>query len=245
MLVATLLLPPLRCFSALVRLFVVDPRITDSPLRKSFVPEFRPGPSPASFLHHLPPGHRGIFYLRCPALSSGGRARHCGLRARVIAGREKHIERNLCVGETSNRTAQSGRISPRLELINSNKWPPAYVRPFLRHRFHRSGSRSVKDSSLLAFPHSPSISVSLSRDATSTREATLLFRHPSAFLFVLTRSWTARGVPPGGCWILRGSFAPRSLPISEFVLLETFREMIFCFPFFLFLRFFFLSFFLI
>lgn len=46
MLVATLLLPPLRCFSALVRLFVVDPRITDSPLRKSFVPEFRPGPSP-------------------------------------------------------------------------------------------------------------------------------------------------------------------------------------------------------
>lgn len=59
----------------------------------------------------------GIFYIWCPALAS--RAHVCVRRMRV--GWKHSDER---VGETSNRTTQSGRISPRLELINSNEWPP-------------------------------------------------------------------------------------------------------------------------
>lgn len=58
----------------------------------------------------------GIFYMRCPVLTSRARARVCVRRMRV--GWKHSDER---VGETSNRTAQSGRISPRLELINSNE----------------------------------------------------------------------------------------------------------------------------
>lgn len=207
--------------------------------------KLRSGISTRSFPRFVPPpptarpsGHI-LFTMSCIIIGRT-RAPLWPTCARYCGERETHREKFMRGrNEQPNRTKWTYLASPR---INKQQQMTAYVRPFLRHRFHRSGSRSVKDSSLLAFPHSLPISVSLSRGTTSTGEATLLFRHPSAFLLVLTRSWTARGVPPGGCWILRGSFAPRSLPISEFVLLETFREMIFSFPFFSLLRFF--SFFL-
>ena len=117
---------------------VVDPRITDSaaPKRKTFVPEFRPAPLfliPPFFLcqaieayficdvlHYDRADARAIVaYVR--ALLRRERQRERERERKKEREREKHIERNLCVGETSNRTAQSGRISPRLELINSNK----------------------------------------------------------------------------------------------------------------------------
>lgn len=62
----------------------------------------------------------------------------------VIAGRRETHREKFMRGrnEQPNRTKWTYLASPR---INKQQQMTAYVRPFLRHRFHRSGSRSVKD----------------------------------------------------------------------------------------------------
>lgn len=126
----------------------------------------------------------------------------------VIAGRRETHREKFMRGrnEQPNRTKWTYLASPR---INKQQQMTAYVRPFLRHRFHRSGSRSVKD---------PFLSLSLSSSSSRTRVLhgpPSISRHPHSCLFILPRSWTARGDPPEGSRVLRGSFARRSLPIPR------------------------------
>lgn len=114
--------------------------------------------------------------------------------------------------EQPNRTKWTYLASPR---INKQQQMTAYVRPFLRRRFHRSGSRSVKD------PPSPPLS---SRLASATLPLSLSERTSFSVILApssrfLPDSWTARGDPP--CGGLRGSFARRSLPIAGFVVTFT------------------------
>lgn len=140
--------------------------------------------------------------------------------------------------EQPNRTKWTYLASPR---INKQQQMTAYVRPFLRRRFHRSGSRSVKDppsppppppsppsrfrdftSVFLSLSYSLSFSLSLRTERERESRENLLFRHSSAFFSALTRSWTARGDPPcGGPRGPRGSFARPSLPIAGFVVTFT------------------------
>mgnify|MGYP004580615259 CR=1 FL=1 len=98
--------------------------------------------------------------------------------------RETHREKFMRGrNEQPNRTKWTYLASPR---INKQQQMTAYVRPFLRHRFHRSGSRSVKDPLLSVFTLSLSLSLSV---------PCLCFSFIS-YEAVFTTTSTASGVPP-------------------------------------------------
>lgn len=187
MLVATLLLLPLRRFSArpAARRWSKESADRAAP-KKLFVPEFRRDPRLS-----LASNHRGIFYLRCPGIIIE-RTRAIVAYVCVITGREKHIEEKFMRGrnEQPNRTKWTYLASPR---INKQQQMTAYVRPFLRHRFHRSGSRSVKDSSYLPLRVSPRLYLAFPLASTRTgipfERASLFFPlllQPRSVSFVLT-----------------------------------------------------------